>query len=354
MLEDLVQWVIGVDTHKSTHTGAVVTAATGAANEVLQVPASTAGYEALVEMADAYGGVEERAWSIEGTGSYGAGLAAFLEARGELVIELDRPARPARRDGAKDDGLDAIRAAREALSRDKWAAPRARGEREAMRVVLTTRASAVRDRTRAINQLKGMIVSAPEELRDKLRGHNGAELLSRCLRLRVVADRPSDHQSTVTCLRRLASRIRSLDAEIRDHDRDLRALTQKHCPQVASQPGIGHVVAAQAYVSWSHPGRCRSEAAFAGLAGVAPIPASSGEVVRVRLNRGGDRQHNRALHTVVLTRARMDALDTRRYLERRVSEGKTLREARRCLKRYVARSLYRSLEAGPPAPVDET
>jgi transposase len=169
MLDELVDWVIGVDTHKHTHTMAVVAAETGATVEVATEAATTSGYEALVEVADSHGDSTRRAWSIEGTGSYGAGLCAFLQARGELVYELDRPSRPARRDGAKDDELDAVRAARELLARDRCASPRAGGHREAMRLLVVTREGAVRDRTRAINQLKAAIVSAPDPLRDRLR-----------------------------------------------------------------------------------------------------------------------------------------------------------------------------------------
>jgi transposase len=339
--------VIGVDTHKDTHTGAVVCARTGGVEATETVPAARSGYEALVDLADGHSAPGERAWAIEGTGSYGAGLTAFLQARGELVVEVDRPSRPAQRNGAKSDGLDAVRAAREALGRKKWAQPRARGEREAMRVLYATRNGAVCDRTRAINELKALIVSAPDELRERLRGVNGAGLVVACTRLRDTPGRPVDYRATVAALRRLAARIRQLDAEIRAHDKDLAALTAEHCPQVLAEFGVGPVTAAQAYISWSHPGRCRSEAAYANLGGVAPIEASSGKVVRYRLNRSGDRQLNRALHTIVLTRARMDPA-TKEYMARRTAEGKTEREVRRCLKRYVARHLYRLLEAGPP------
>jgi transposase len=216
-----------------------------------------------------------------------------------------------------------------------------------MRVLVVTRQGAVRDRTRAINQLKAMIVSAPDTLRDRLRGHDGNDLIDRCARLRQTADRPGDYQATVAALRRLAKRIEHLDSEIKAHDRDLKQLTTEHCPQLVAELGVGPIVAAQTYIAWSHPGRCRNEAAFANLAGAAPIEASSGQVVRHRLNRGGDRQLNRALHTVVLTRARSDSA-TQTYINRRLAEGKSSREARRCLKRYLARHFYRLLE--PPQP----
>jgi transposase len=348
-----VSHVIGVDTHKHTHTAAVVHAATGGAMAVEQVGADPDGYQALVDLADTYGEPGQRAWAIEGTGSYGAGLCQHLVARGEWVIEVDRPSRPARRDGAKSDPLDAVRAAREALGRTRWAAPRTGQEAEAMRVLATTRQGAVRDRTRALNQLKAMIVSAPETLRQRLRHLAGPQLVGRCARLRAGTDAAADVVATVAALKRLAQRVGHLDGEIAEHDRDLKALTARHCPQVVAEPGIGHVSAAQAYIAWSHPGRCRSEAAFAQLGGTAPIDASSGQVVRRRLNRGGDRQLNRALHTIVVTRARMHP-PTQDYIARRLADGKSQREARRCLKRYVARHLYRLLEAGPQPALDKT
>jgi transposase len=345
-LAELVSHVIGVDTHKDTHTAAVVVAATGGADHTEQVFANRDGYEALLELADGYADAADRVWAIEGTGSYGAGLTDFLSRRGEWVIEVDRPTRPAQRDGAKSDSLDAVRAAREVLGRQKWATPRARGEREAMRVLVATREGAVRDRTRATNQLKAIIVSAPDQLRARLRDRGGNDLVDRCARLRDVTDRPTDYAATVAALRRLAKRIQHLNNEIKDHDRDLKNLTADHCPQLLDEVGVGPIVAAQTYIAWSHPGRCRNEAAFANLAGTAPIEASSGKVVRHRLNRGGDRQLNRALHTVVLTRARSNN-DTKAYIARRIAEGKSVREARRCLKRYIGRHFYRLLENPP-------
>jgi transposase len=215
-----------------------------------------------------------------------------------------------------------------------------------MRLLVVTREGAVRDRTRAINQLKAAIVSAPDPLRDRLRDLDGTVLIKRCARLRRTQSAGAAELAAIDCLRRLAARIVHLDAEIAAHTRDLMQLTSEHCPQLLAEFGVGPVIAAQTYISWSHRGRCRSEAAFASLAGVAPIPASSGETVRYRLNRGGDRHLNRALHTVVLTRARQDPA-TKAYIERRVAEGKTRREARRCVKRYLARRFYRLLEHPP-------
>jgi transposase len=352
-LHEVVSHVIGVDTHKDSHTAAVLDAGTGGVQAQDTVYANRDGYAALVELADEHSAPGDRAWAIEGTGSYGAGLAEYLSTRGEWVIEIDRPTRPARRDGAKSDDLDAVRAAREALARHRWATPRARGAREAMRVLVTTRAGAVRDRTRATNQLKAMVVSAPEALRDRLRAARTPELVGRCTRLRDTPNQAQDYRATAAALRRLAQRIRHLDQEIADHDRDLTALTDEHCPQLVAEHGVGPITGAQVYISWSHPGRCRHEAAFANLAGTAPIDASSGQTVRRRLNRGGDRALNCTLHAIILTRARGDDR-SRAYIARRVAEGKTTREARRCLKRYLARHLYRLLENPPQPTLDET
>lgn len=353
MIAELVDYVIGVDTHKLTHTAAVLAASTGATEALETAPATGDGYDSLIEFADCHSAASSRAWVIEGTGSYGSGFATILQARGEWVIEMDRPARPARRDGAKSDELDAVRCAREALARTQWAQPRAHGEREAMRLVLSTREAAVKDRTRAINQLKAVVITAPEQLRGRVRDLDGKSLLKACARLRVVSTHTEDYRATVSMLRRLATRIRHLDHEIADHNRDLQALTREHCPRLLAELGVGPVIAAQAYVSWSHQNRCRNDAAFANLAGVAPIPASSGQTIRYRLNRGGDRKLNRALHTLALTRARTHP-ETKDYIARRIADGKTPREARRCLKRYLARRVYRLLQTDAQQHLDKT
>lgn len=352
MLEGLVGCVVGVDTHKNSHTAAVIAAGTGAVLEMITIAADAAGYRNVVALADAHSAPATRAWSIEGTGSYGAGLCSFLQARGELVFELDRPGCPARRDGAKDDGLDAVRAGRELLARNRCATPRAGGRRDAMRILLATREGATKDKARAINQLKAAVVTAPEPVRDRIRGLNGRTLIGRCARLRHTHGEDAAERATVDCLRRLAARIAHLNREIDAHTAELEALTAQHCPQLLNEVGIGAVVAAQIYIAWSHPGRCRNEAAFASLAGTAPIPASSGETIRYRLNRGGDRQLNRAIHTIVITRTYRDP-NTKAYIQRCLADGKSRREARRCIKRYIARHLFRLLE-NPPQTQDLT
>ena len=343
MLAGTVEFVIGVDTHRDSHTAAILQAATGGVIEQLTVPTDAFGYRRLKAFADQHA-AGARVWAIEGTGSYGAGLTSALLEHGEWVVEIDRPARPARRDGAKSDELDAVRAAREALSREHLAAPRARGDREALRVLMAARQGAVVARTKAIGQLKALIVNAPQALRDQLRRSSTDEQLQRCARLRTLPSHSIEHRARIRALRGTARRALALEAEAAEYETELEQLVVAICPVLLEQPGIGTITAAQFLISWSHAGRVRSEAAFASLGGAAPIPASSGATVRHRLNRSGDRQLNRALHTVTLSRLRIHP-PTKAYAARRTNEGKTPREIKRCLKRAIAREAYRLMNA---------
>jgi transposase len=268
------------------------------------VPAIPAGYQQLLRLADRYDG--QRVWAIEGTGGYGAGLTRFLQTHGEQVLELDRPKRTARRHGAKSDPLDATRAAREALGRDQLAQPRAAGHRAALSVRLTTRRSAVQAATDAQRQLHALVVAAPDTLRERLRGLSTPRLVATCGRLRLRSTWDTETMATAASLRALARRIQLLNLEIADHSRAITTLVRAWRPDLLTRTGVGPIVAAIVLCAWSHPGRCPSDAAFAMLAGAAPIPASSGQTVRVRLNRSGDRQLNQALHLIVLTRLRYD------------------------------------------------
>jgi transposase len=344
MLAELVDHVIGVDTHRDTHSAAIVNPA-GAVDAHTTLPSDAFGYRRLLRFAHEHA-PGRRVWAIEGTGSFGAGLTTFLLEHGEWVVEVDRPKRPARRNGAKSDDLDAARAAREALAREHLAQPRQRGWREALRVLLATREGAVTARTKAIGLLKGLIVSAPSALRDQLRRRSTDEQILRCSRLRASAAQTVEHRATITALRAAARRALALEAEAHDLEIEIALLVNDIAPQLLAEPGIGAITAAQILNAYSHQHRFRSEAAFASLAGASPIPASSGQTVRYRLNRGGDRQLNRALHTIVLSRANHHP-DTRAYVARRTNEGKTAREIKRCLKRYLARHIYRLLEADP-------
>jgi transposase len=343
MLADEVDTVIGVDTHRDTNSAQVVAAKTGALGPHTTTETSSPGYEQMLAFAEEHAPTP-RVWAIESTGSYGSGLTAYLQGRDERVVEIDRPRRPLRRNGAKSDQIDALRAAREALQREHLAVPRRRGGREAIRLVLRARENAVRSRTVAICHLRSVLVSAPEPLRSSLRKARGEDLFARCTRLRVAPSHSLERAMTARVLRLTARRILALGAEAAELEAELAELVKTICPALLEVKGVGAISAAELINAWSHSGRVRSEAAFAMLAGAAPIPASSGQTVRHRLNRSGDRQLNCALHTIALTRTKHDP-ETRAYVERRTEEGKTPREIKRCLKRYLARRLFRLMEA---------
>jgi transposase len=342
MLADELDYVVGVDTHRDEHVLAVVAAASGAVLARQAVRANGRGYEEALRFV-AKTASRARAWAIEGTGSYGAGLARFLAGHGETVLEIGRTPRAERRLRGKDDSLDAARTARAALVGETLALPRAGQRREALRLLLIARRSAVDVRRGALVQLRSVIVTAPERLRDELRTLPTGRLLQRCSRLRRVRSAAADELATRHVLRSLARRIEAATAEADELEAELLSHVRALAPALLEEPGVGPIVAAQLLVAWSHPGRLRSEAAFARLAGVAPVPASSGQTVRQRLSRGGDRQLNRALHTIVLHRRQHDPA-TRDYIARRIAEGKSRREATRLLKRYLARRLYRLLQ----------
>ncbi len=341
-LAQLVDVVIGVDTHKHTHTAAVVDASTGGVLAEVTVTTDPGGYQDLLEWAGEHA---SRAWALEGAGGYGAGLARHLTAAGEQVIELDRPARAARRHGAKSDSLDAARAGREALGREHLAQVKSDGPRGQLAALMAARRSAVEAATLAQRQLHALVTAAPEVLRSMFRGQSTTAMTRTAARLRLRAGWDPYTVTTATVLRTLARRTMTLQAEARDHERAMTVIVHAWRCDLLTQPGIGVIVAAQVLICWSHPGRIRSEAAFAMLAGAAPIPASSGLTTRHRLNRSGDRQLNRALHVIALSRTRYDQR-TRDYIQRRRAQGKTDREIRRCLKRYIARDLFRQLERG--------
>lgn len=347
MLAELVDHVIGVDPDRDWITLAVLDAHTAGVVAEGRFAATGDGYDDAIDFVDGHSIATERAWVIEGSAGYGRGLAVALARRGEWVIEFDRPTRKTK-DGAKSDALDAVRAARELLGRKRLSTPRAHdGVREAIRVHAVTRAAAVRARTGAINELKALIVTADEELRAQLRGLRTSQQVARCAQFRDRHRGGIDQRSTRLAMRALARRIELLNNEVDDHDRALKELLDQAAPQLIAERGIGYVTAAQFYIAWSHTGRCHSQAAFARLAGTSPVPATSGQnQTRHRLNRGGDRQLNRALYLVAVTKQRCDPA-TRAYIARRVAEGKTEREAIRCIKRFLARRVWRLLEHPP-------
>jgi transposase len=346
MLADEVDHVIGVDTHRDQHTLAIVSAPAGAVVAETLVCATGRGYADALRFAERHA-LGVRVWAIEGAGHYGAGLARYLGERGETVLEVGRQARGERRLRGKDDPLDAIRAARTGLATETLTLPRSGERQEALRVLLLARRSAVDARRHALVQLRSLIVTAPEHLREELRRLPMTQLVRRCSRFRRSHSRTPEELAIVLALRSLARRIEATTEEANELEHELTGHVRALVPELLTESGVGPIVAAQLIISWSHRGRVRSEAAFARLAGVAPLPASSGQTIRHRLSRGGDRQLNRALHTVILHRRQHDAA-TRSYIARRVAEGKTTREATRLLKRYLARHLYRVMQNATP------
>jgi transposase len=345
MLADQLDFIVGVDPHRDSHALAVVDVGSGAVVFESTVDANSDGYARALELAERHA-VGRRAFAIEGTGSFGCGLTRFLSGRGEQVLEVGRLRRE-RRSGGKTDALDAVRAARSVLNQDRHSTPRAGGERQALQALVAAREGAVNAKRAGLCQLRDLLITTPEPLRNELRPLTRARLLHRLAATRPHGRDDAELRGSLLALRSIARRILQLTAEERELAREIETLTRKLAPQLLAQPGVGPHAAAQLVLSWSHQGRIASEAAFARLAGAAPIPASSGQTIRYRLDRSGDRKLNRALHVILLTRKRTHPATTD-YIQRRLQEGKTRREANRCLKRYLARSLYRLLEHGPP------
>ena len=341
MLADEVDHVVGVDPHRDAHALAAVQAGTGAALFEAQVAACPHGYAQALRLVEQHA-PGRRAWAIEGTGTYGAGLARFLTARGERVLEVGRSKR-GRRSHAKTDALDALRAARSVLGQTRPATPRAGGRREALRALMVAREGALTAKKAGLCQLRALLVTCPEPLRGELRSLTRARLLRRLAAVRPHRHQEAEVRGTLTALRALARRVQGLTAEERELKREIEALVAQLAQPLLDEQGVGPVSAARALISWSHPGRVRNDAAFARLAAAAPIPASSGQTIRHRLDPGGDRQLNRALHTIIVSRRKNHA-PTIAYIERKTREGKSVREAIRCLKRHLARRIYRVLE----------
>jgi len=344
MLAAQIDAVIGVDTHTDSHTACLVNHL-GSQLAVVTVDADPEGYKTLLAWALERSPGPRLVWAVEGCRSHGAGLLRALQQAGQLVVEAGQPQRASRRSGGKSDPVDAGRAAREVLAAQAHAQPRTDGDREALRILLVTRGHATTARTAAVNTLKALLLTAPDQLRQPLRGLTTAAQVRSCAGLRVSTRQPAAERVLCHSLRQLARHISILDRELAANARQLRGLVAAVMPALLNEPGVGPMSAAQLLVSWSHPGRFRSEAAFAALGGVSPLPASSGRVVRHRLNRFGDRQLNRALHTITTWRMLHGHQPTSAYLARRRAEQKSDAEIRRCLKRYTARRLFRLMEA---------
>jgi transposase len=336
-----VEVFAGVDTHTDTHHAAAVDSL-GRPLADREFPATTQGYRALLAWLRTFGVM--RAVGVECTGSYGAGLTRVLSAAGLAVLEVNAPDCGTRRAHGKSDPIDAYVAARAAASGRAHAIPKARnGQVEAMRQLRVTRASAVKARTQAINQLTGLRVTAPEPLRHTLTGLSRSALVNTCLRLRPSTDLADPVQATRFALRQLARRIRRLAEEIDELEEHLATLAATAAPNLLELFGVGTETASQLMVTaGDNPERLRSEGAFAALCGAAPVPASSGRTDRHRLSRGGDRQANRALHMITVVRMRY-CPRTRVYVARRLQQGLAKKDIIRCLKRFVAREVYHAL-----------
>ncbi|WP_238020099.1 IS110 family transposase [Dactylosporangium sp. AC04546] len=335
--------VLGVDTHKDVHVAAVLTEL-GALAGTNTFPTTTTGYQQLLDWARTFGPV--RRAGVECTGSYGVALTRHLLQAGIEVVEVNQPDRGERRRRGKTDAVDAEAAARAVLSgRATTLAKSGDGPVEMLRMFRLAKDSATKSRTQAINQLKAVLVRADPALRDALSGLSLTKLVRRCAQL--AAAPPADPASAAAyTLQSLAIRIAHLTAEIQDLTTRITEAIDAHTPTLLQQYGVGPDTAGALLLAvGDNPERISSEAAFAALCGVSPIEASSGKTQRRRLNRGGDRRANSALYTITIARLRWDHR-TRTYVERRTSEGKTRREAIRCLKRYIARELYQLITKG--------
>jgi transposase len=331
------QLTIGVDTHLDVH---VAHAADQLGSRVgtIQVPTTPAGYAELLAWARRLG--EPVAWGVEGTGCYGAALARFLAAGGQVVVEVNRPDRAARRRQGRSDPLDAQAAAKAVQAGDITVIPKAgTGQVEMIRSLRVARQTAMRARTQAINALKALLVTAPAELREQLRGRSATRLVRAAAELEP-GPITSPQAAAMLALRTLARRYQALSAEITALTSELERLTRTAAPKLVALFGVGADSAGALLVAaGDNPGRLRSDACFSMLCGASPIQASSGKTTRHRLNRGGDRQANAALYRIVLVRLCYDQ-QTRDYMARRLTEGKTKKEVIRCLKRYLAREVF--------------
>ncbi len=331
----------GVDTHLEFHVAAAIDANGGTlGTETFGV--SDAQYEQLRGWLAGFGPIVKI--GVEGTGSYGAGLARHLRSAGIDVVEVDRPNRQMRSRQGKSDHVDAVAAARAALSGTATGLPKHRdGNVEAIRVLMIARRSAVDERIQILNQMRHICFCAPDEIRARFTGTTPNALISHTAALRPRNNGDVVRYTTLLTLRELGRRAQNLREENKRHARLLRPLIRATAPSLLEVNGVGFDTAAKLLVAaGDNPERLHSEAAWAHLCGVAPIQASSGKTQRHRLHRGGNRQANSALYTIMLSRMRYDAR-TRDYVERRRAEGKTTGEICRMLRRYIAREVYKHL-----------
>ena len=329
----------GIDTHKDVHVAVLLDSDGGLVGSA-SFPTTRAGYRQLLVWMQAASWVARV--GVEGTGSYGAGICRHLSSAGIEVVEVNQPDRSQRRRRGKSDVLDAAAAAEAARTGNRVAVPKSRdGQVESVRVLRVDRASAVQARTKAFQEMDQLIVTAPEQLRDQIRDLPKMKLIRGCAAWRPDPAAVADPAvATRIALRNLARRYLQLNEEIAELDRLLGGLVAEAAPQLLAELGIGTDTAGQLLITvGDNPDRVHSEAAFAMLCGVAPLPASSGKTQRHRLNRGGDRQANRAIHVIATTRKRCDER-TQIYIKKKIADGHTKREATRSLKRLIAREVY--------------
>jgi transposase len=332
----------GVDTHQRTHHAGLLDHHLREVAE-REFPATAAGYQELVEWMTDHGQIA--AVGVESTGSYGAGLTRHLLAAGIEVYEVSRPERATRATQGKSDPIDAYSAARQVATAHATGRPKiTTGIVEAIRMIKIPRDAAVKDRTRAYSQLRDLATTAPAPIHDELITMTGRQRVRRAASYRPDQTRLHEPaQAAKQALRALARRIEDLNAEITEADQTLTALTHQAVPTLLAMPQVGVQTSAQLIITaGENITRMRTEATFAKLCGVAPLPASSGKTQRHRLNRGGDRHANSALYMIVIGRIRNHP-ETKAYLERRRAQGHSNPEIIRCLKRHLARSIYRAL-----------
>lgn len=333
---------VGVDTHKERHC-AVALDTLGQVLGELTFAATAAGYAELQRWAVRHGDLDELVFGIEGAGSWGAGLCEQLQHAGHAVVEVERPRKAERRAG-KSDRIDALAAANQVLVGEKVSTPRRRGTLSALQALLNVRRSTIAERTRLLNQLQALTVTAPVALRERIGDGTGKQLERRLRLMRPRVSSDIEERAVLGVLRDLAARSRALAADAKRYERELTDLVRSLDDTILDEPGIGPISAAKLLAC--DPTRFKHEAAFARCNGTAPLPASSGKTVRHRLNRGGDRQVNNAIHTIAVIRSKHHP-ETRTYLDRRTSEGKTKREALRVLKRHLSRDLFKRLATVP-------
>jgi transposase len=345
MLAELIDAVIGVDTHRDIH-HAEIACPTGAPIATRLISNDSAGYTQLLDWIVEHAPGPRLVVCIEGTRSYGAGLARAAAAAGLRVIECEQPTRKARRGKGKSDPIDAHLAVLTALqlNADKLPTPRVDGDREALRILLCARQELTTTSTAQTNRLRALLRDGDDTDRRLARARLTDTTLAGLARRRQPRQASRQRAVRHSEIRRLALALREAGRAIKANRAELHAIVNDLAPGLTTRPAIGPVSAAQAIVSFSHAGRCRNDAAFANLAGTSPIEASSGQTTRHRLNRGGDRALNKAIHVIANTRIRTDPT-TQAYVTRRTAEGKSPREIRRCIKRYIARQLYRALTA---------